>query len=235
MTIVSIVSDYILAIMAIIAGIVSWFEYKSHKEKEDNKLFSQLNRRYEKNRSIQRVVRYLRDVEATNKEPNLYELELFLRFFEELGLYMETNSIDIERVDSFFGYYLKQLYKTNRGRQLLLKLGLEEERKLDLLQYVKLKLGITMKTFNPTAQKLVVYFENDDEYIWEIDEIPCANIYAESIRDSENSTEVISEDENYRAVLYVNTTEGNIEIFNNETDEEITEFTIKEIVDEEIE
>lgn len=133
----------------VVAAGALWYtrkEYRSHKVKEDNKLFSQLNRRYEKNHHIQKVVKYLRVKEASDIEPSLYQLELFLRFFEELGLYMETNSIDTERVNGFFGYYLKQLYETERGKNLLHKLGLEEEQKLSLLQYVKHELGIKNET-----------------------------------------------------------------------------------------
>lgn len=71
----------------------------------------------------------------------MYQLEVFLRFFEELGLYMDTNSLETNDVDKFFGYYLRQLYTTSNGRLLLEELG-EEEKKLDLLQIVKTKLKI---------------------------------------------------------------------------------------------
>ena len=91
-----------------------------------------------------------------------------------------------------------------------------------------------MKQFNPNATRLIIRFTNGEDDDWEIDEIPCANYEAETIRDSENSTEVINETEKYRAVLYVDTAEGNIEIFDNETDEEIIEFEVEEIVDEEV-
>ena len=129
----------------VVAAGALWYtrkEYVSHKVKEDNKLFSQLNRRYENTQQIQEVVRYLRDKEASDREPSLYQLELFLRFFEELGLYIETNSLDAGRVNDFFGFYLKQLYETERGRNLLNKLGEEEELKLKLLQQVKQELKI---------------------------------------------------------------------------------------------
>lgn len=63
MATISIISNCILAIMAIVAGVVSWFEYQSYKRKENNKLLSQLNRRYTGNDDIQTVVRYLREIE----------------------------------------------------------------------------------------------------------------------------------------------------------------------------
>ena len=91
-----------------------------------------------------------------------------------------------------------------------------------------------MKQFNPNATKLIARFVDktiNEEIEWEIDEIPSANIEAETIKDSENSTEIISDDESFRAVLYTNMYEGNIEVFNNETDEEITDFDIQELID----
>ncbi len=71
----------------------------------------------------------------------MYQLEVFLRFFEELGLYMKTDSLKAKDVDKFFGYYLRQLYTTPNGRLLLDEFG-EEEKDLDLLQIVKEKLNI---------------------------------------------------------------------------------------------
>lgn len=69
----------------------------------------------------------------------MYQLEMFLRFFEELGLYMKTDSLKAKDVEKFFGYC--QLYTTPNGRLLLDELG-EEEKDLDLLQIVKEKLNI---------------------------------------------------------------------------------------------
>lgn len=89
-----------------------------------------------------------------------------------------------------------------------------------------------MKQFNLNATRLIISLGISEDEKWEIDEIPSANFESETIRDSENSTEVIDETEKYRAVLYVNMVEGNIELFNNETDEEITDFEIEEIFDE---
>lgn len=38
------IADCVLVVMTIIAGVVSWFEYRIHKQKENNKLLSQLNK-----------------------------------------------------------------------------------------------------------------------------------------------------------------------------------------------
>ena len=120
------IADCVLAFMAIIAGVVSWFEYRSHKEKENNKLLSQLNKRYINNNDIKIVVKYLRMVDADDTKPKPYQTELFLRFFEELGVYLRNNNLPKDDVVNFFGYYLERMYKTDRGKELLEQIGNEE-------------------------------------------------------------------------------------------------------------
>lgn len=120
------IADCVLAFMAIIAGVVSWFEYRSHKEKENNKLLSQLNKRYINNHDIQIVVKYLRIFDADDTKPKPYQTELFLRFFEELGVYLRNNNLPKDDVVNFFGYYLERMYKTDRGKELLAQIGNEE-------------------------------------------------------------------------------------------------------------
>jgi hypothetical protein len=136
---VRVLIEFLTVIIALIALLHTRKEYLSHKQTEYHKLLSQLNKRYVCNEDMQDVVRYLRDKEPSNKQPSLYQLEVFLRFFEELGLYMKTDSIKTEDVDRFFGFYLRQLYSSLRGKALLEQLG-EEENDLELLQLVKIKL-----------------------------------------------------------------------------------------------
>lgn len=137
---ISLIANCILATMAIIAGAVSWFEYKSHKQKENNKLLSQLNRRYVNSEDIQTVVRYLRDIGADDTKPTPYQTELFLRFFEELGVYLRNNDNLKEDFDNFFGFYLKQMYCKERGKELLAAINNEEEKWKYLNEY-KNKVG----------------------------------------------------------------------------------------------
>lgn len=142
MATLKIVIEGLSLILAIVALLLAGKEYLSHKKTECNKLFSQLNRRFEKNDNMQAVVKYLRDKEPENDRPSLYQFEVFLRFFEELGLYMKTDSLKADEVDRFFGYYLRKLYTSSRGKDLLEQLGEKEENKLELLQIVKEKLNI---------------------------------------------------------------------------------------------
>ena len=132
------IAEWILAIMAIVAGIISWKEYKSHKQKENNKLLSQLNRRYINNEDIQTVIRYLRVIDPNDVKPRPYQTELFLRFFEELGVYLRNDNLPKDDVINFFGFYLEQIYKTERGKKLLAEID-NEEREWNYLRDYKEK------------------------------------------------------------------------------------------------
>lgn len=96
-----------------------------------------------------------------------------------------------------------------------------------------------MKQFNPNATKLIISFveQSKKENIkWEINEIPIANMQEDNVSKSENSNEVLfipyEGANSYRAVLYVNMYEGNIELYNDDEDREITEFDIEELTEE---
>lgn len=111
-----------LLIIAVIAVIVSIVEIQIHKRKEDRRLFSELNERYVNNKDIQAVVRCLRDFDPEDTEPSSYQVELFLRFFEELGLYLETKSINAKDVKEFFDYYFDRFESTTIGQELAEKI-----------------------------------------------------------------------------------------------------------------
>lgn len=96
-----------------------------------------------------------------------------------------------------------------------------------------------MTPFSLNATRLCITFtseKEDEEVMWEIDEIPTPNYLAESVRDSENSEEFeftpFEDGDTYRAVIYVNNAEASIELFNDTEDEEITEFSVEEYFDE---
>lgn len=123
---ISAVANSIMAVMAIVACAVSYYQYRKHKVQVNDKLLSQLNRRYVGNSDIQAVVKYLREIDASNEVPNAYQTELFLRFFEELGVYLRNDSLPVGDVKNFFNFYLKQMYATERGRSLLKHINNEE-------------------------------------------------------------------------------------------------------------
>lgn len=140
-------SDYInfgLLIVAVIAVVVSIFQLKNHNDKENNKLLSQLNKRYINNKDVQIVVKYLRKREPSDTEPDAYQVELFLRFFEELGVYLKTKSIRKDDAKEFFNYYFNQYETTDRGKILKSKINNEDSDKdLPYLGIYRKKLNIS--------------------------------------------------------------------------------------------
>ena len=125
--VISIIIQFCLLIVAIIALFISKDELRTHKDKENSKLLSQLNKRYVDNNDVQAVVKYLREIDPDDTMPTAYQVELFLRFFEELGVYLKTNSIGKTDVKVFFDYYFNQFETTPRGILLSEKINKEDK------------------------------------------------------------------------------------------------------------
>jgi hypothetical protein len=79
-------------------------------------------------------VRYLREFDASDSEPSSYQVEVFLRFFEELGVYLKTESLKPTDVGTFFNYYFKQYETTDRGK--VLKAKIKNQDTDDILPYL---------------------------------------------------------------------------------------------------
>lgn len=95
-----------------------------------------------------------------------------------------------------------------------------------------------MKVFNVNATGLIIRFvceENGEDVELQVSEMPEPNYLSESIRDSENSTEVEFESDgnghSYRVAVYKSTVEGNVEVYDTTLDEEIEDFECEEITD----
>lgn len=134
MTISDIINLMIL-IVALSAFLLSIHELRSYKRKENNKLLSQLNKRYLGNPNMQAVVKYLRDIDPEDDEPSAYQVEMFLRFFEELYVYLRHDGLKKEDVIEFFNYYLEKLYDSERGKKLLDKIEHQDEELNYLIGY----------------------------------------------------------------------------------------------------
>ena len=111
--------EYVAAGTAIVAGLISWCEYRLHRKREYSNAFSKLNKRYLKDEKVQTVVMYLSETGPAQEQPSDYQTELFLRFFEETYVYLSTGALPLETINTLYGYYLKQIYKLERGRELL--------------------------------------------------------------------------------------------------------------------
>jgi hypothetical protein len=155
-------TSLVMALIAFIALIIAYGEYKAHKKINEHQLFSQLNIRYQGNEDIQCVIKYLRTIEPSDIKPTVYQLEIFLRFFEELGMYMETDSIEAKTVKNFFGHYLERLYTLERGKELLSQLN-DELNELGYLNTLRQKIaeieqpgGLNKRALNRFVPKPII-------------------------------------------------------------------------------
>ena len=139
--------DLLILIVAASAFILSIIELRSYKQKENNKLLSQLNNRYLENHNVQAVVKYLRVNDPTDKKPTAYQIDLFLRFFEELGVYLRHNKQVALDFYVFFNFYYKQLNETKRGQELLEIVG-DEYKDLEYLDDYKKCMEKAKKLYN---------------------------------------------------------------------------------------
>jgi hypothetical protein len=131
--------DLLILLVALAAFILSLFELHSYKQKETNKLLSQLNKRYLESDDLQTVVKYLRETNPDDTEPSEYQVELFLRFFEELNVYLRHGNLNPDDVKTFFNFYFDRLYHSERGKELLGKIN-NEDKSLDYLNGYKDKI-----------------------------------------------------------------------------------------------
>ena len=119
-------SEFATAVIAICAFIITCLEYFSHKDSNKAKVFSEYNQRYSTDPNIVNVVKYLNSynpAEAQNQPqhalPSNYEVEMFMRFIEELDLQIEYNRLKEEDVFDLFIYYAKVIGGDERLRNLL--------------------------------------------------------------------------------------------------------------------
>lgn len=113
------ICDCVMVVTTIVALIISYIQYRLHKQKERSILFTNLNQRYLENADIQTVVRYLSKTDPAQKKPDDYQTELFLRFFEELDVYIRSKALRPKVIEQLFGYYLRELFISDRGKDLL--------------------------------------------------------------------------------------------------------------------
>jgi len=103
-------------VIAIISLLVSFCQYKLHKRQLKTELLSKYCVRYSVNQEISSVVKYLEKEEGLNLKkggemPDDHEVEMFMRFFEEIELLIRSNSIDEKVVSYMFYFYLQTFDK----------------------------------------------------------------------------------------------------------------------------
>ena len=95
---------------------VSVWQYKLHKRQMKTELLSKYCARYCINKEITAVVRFIEKKEGLShrcdvEEPDDHEVEIFMRFFEELELLIRAKSLDEKIVYYIFFYYVQTFVK----------------------------------------------------------------------------------------------------------------------------
>lgn len=91
------------------AVIFTYVQYRQYKKKEKADILAHFNERYSNDENIKAVVEYL--MGEKQNDPTNYQKEMFLRFFEELQIFIEVKSLDPQLVYDTFAYYALEAYK----------------------------------------------------------------------------------------------------------------------------
>ena len=104
------VADWSIAFFALCAFGLSIYEYKKHKKRERVNNLAQLNVRYTTDQDINSVVKYLETIEDNKEDtiefPNIHQLEMFMRFFEEICCLINSKALKRNIVYYMFGHYV---------------------------------------------------------------------------------------------------------------------------------
>lgn len=119
-------SELITALTALFAFIIALLEYHSLKDTKQAQVLSEYNRRYSEDPNIIKVVKYLNyiDTDGTmnnpfREKPSNYEVEMFMRFVEELELQIHYGRLNKKDVSDLFVYYAKMIDEKAELRRLL--------------------------------------------------------------------------------------------------------------------
>lgn len=110
--VLTLLASLLTASIATLAFAYTKKEYKLHVEKEQAQTLSEFNKRYSSDKNIEAVVKYLIGKEEGVKVamPTTYQLELFLRFFEELEYTISQKVLDEKLIFELFSYYALVAY-----------------------------------------------------------------------------------------------------------------------------
>lgn len=110
--ILSCLANWVTAITAIVAFYLSCKEYSNHLKRERANVLSRFNERYSDDVSIKKVICHINAIayntnsNAENREkPEVYDIEMFMRFFEELEYSIQSDNLDKKIVRDLFGFY----------------------------------------------------------------------------------------------------------------------------------
>ena len=103
------VAELITCFLACLAIVLSYIEYRNHKKRERINILTQLSVRYTTDLNICSVIKYLESLEDKKENielPDIHQIEMFMRFFEEVDCLIKTKSIKDNVVCYMFGHYV---------------------------------------------------------------------------------------------------------------------------------
>lgn len=110
--ILSCFANCVTAFVTIVALVFTYKEYLNHIKRERANVLSRFNERYSDDASIKRVVSHINAIayninisSETQKTPDVYDIEMFMRFFEELEYSIQSDNLDKRMVRDLFGFY----------------------------------------------------------------------------------------------------------------------------------
>lgn len=119
-------SELLMAIVALFAFVISYLEYNSIKISKKIQVFSEYNKRYSEDPNIVKVVKYLNYIDNDGTinnphriKPSNYEVEMFMRFFEELYIQIKNDCLVEETVLNLFCYYAYKIHINEDLRNML--------------------------------------------------------------------------------------------------------------------
>ena len=101
-------------VIAVVTVIYAKLKYDQHRKEKKEDVLAHYNERYSKDPHIQKVIVYYQKLydnnDASEDIPTVNDVELFLRFFEELYAIIKTYKLDKKRVAKVFGFYAVAFY-----------------------------------------------------------------------------------------------------------------------------
>lgn len=119
------ISDLLLVIIGIVTISLTFKEYFEYRQRTKAEVLGEYNKRYSENKHINKVVNYLVCHLAKLKAPapSVHNVEMFLRFFEEIDLQIDKNRLDADNVEELFSYYALYL---DSNTELIHALGIDD-------------------------------------------------------------------------------------------------------------
>ena len=103
-------ADWVTAFFALCAFGLSFIEYRKHKKRERVNTLTQLSVRYTNDPEINAVTKYLEAIEDNKEEtiglPNIHQIEMYMRFFEEICCLVKSKALKRNVVYYMFGHYV---------------------------------------------------------------------------------------------------------------------------------